>query len=364
MNHESAFLMTTVSSVAEVDPPYTHAMLAGGFGGSIGDLLMHSVDTVKTRQQVAPHVAKYATLPSAYRTIYRQEGLRGLYGGITPAIMGSVPGTVMFFGTYEYSKRNLIEAGMPDTLAHLSAGFLGDLVASTIYVPSEVLKTRLQMQGRYNNPHFSSGYNYRGTLHAIETICRLEGRGALFHGYKATILRDLPFSALQFAFYERFKKAAHDHVGSRDIGMPLETLTGAMAGGLAGMITTPLDVVKTRIQTQVRSPAREIESRIPRSGSAAPSSSKSQHSRHFSSSCVHMISTSSPSTTPTLPSSVKLHTSSVAEGLKIIYKSEGFAGLFRGVAPRVAWTAAQSSFMFVLYENGLKMLAKWWPDAI
>ncbi|BFZ59419.1 Vacuolar protein sorting-associated protein 52 [Saitoella coloradoensis] len=239
------------SFVEEVDPPYTHAMLAGGFGGSIGDLLMHSVDTVKTRQQVAPHVAKYATLPSAYRTIYRQEGLRGLYGGITPAIMGSVPGTVMFFGTYEYSKRNLIEAGMPDTLAHLSAGFLGDLVASTIYVPSEVLKTRLQMQGRYNNPHFSSGYNYRGTLHAIETISRLEGRGALFYGYKATILRDLPFSALQFAFYERFKKAAHDHVGSRDIGMPLETLTGAMAGGLAGMITTPLDVVKTRIQTQI-----------------------------------------------------------------------------------------------------------------
>lgn len=52
----------------------------------------------------------------------------------------------------------------------IGIGFLGDLFASVIYVPSEVLKTRLQLQGRYNNPHFNSGYNYRGTIDAARTV--------------------------------------------------------------------------------------------------------------------------------------------------------------------------------------------------
>lgn len=219
-------------------------MLAGGLGGSTGDILMHSLDTVKTRQQGAPNTVKYATMSDAYLTIFREEGFRrGLYGGIAPAFMGSLPGTVIFFGTYEYSKRNLIDSGCPDQIAYLAGGLLGDLFASIIYVPSEVLKTRLQLQGRYNNPYFKSGYNYRGTVDATRTIIRTEGPAALFYGYKATIMRDLPFSALQFAFYEQFQKWAKEWVGGRDIGLPLEIATGAMAGGLAGTITCPLGML-------------------------------------------------------------------------------------------------------------------------
>lgn len=203
---------------------------------------MHSLDTVKTRQQGAPTAIKYATTPKAYTTIFMEEGLfRGLYSGVTPAFMGSLPGTVIFFGTYEYSKRYLIDSGCPDSLAYLAGGFIGDLFASFVYVPSEVLKTRLQLQGRYNNPYFKSGYNYRGTLDAGKTIVRVEGPAALFYGYKATIMRDLPFSALQFAFYEQFRKWAKRYCGpGKDIGLGFEIGTGAMAGGLAGVITCPL----------------------------------------------------------------------------------------------------------------------------
>lgn len=216
-------------------------MVAGGIGGSSGDILMHSLDTVKTRQQGAPNAIKYATMSDAYATIFREEGFRrGLYSGITPAFMGSLPGTVIFFGVYEYSKRNLIDAGCPENLAYLTGGFVADLFASVVYVPSEVLKTRLQLQGKYNNPFFKSGYNYRGTIDATRTIIRREGPAALFYGYKATIMRDLPFSALQFAFYEQFQKAAKLYRESRDIGLPLEIATAGFAGGFAGVITCPL----------------------------------------------------------------------------------------------------------------------------
>jgi hypothetical protein len=107
----------------------------------------------------------------SYRLILKEEGvLRGLYAGITPAMLGSIPGTTLYFGTYEFTKRNLTANGVPDFIAHLCAGSFGDLAASVIYVPSEVLKTRMQLQGRYNNPHFISGYNYRNTWHATRIV--------------------------------------------------------------------------------------------------------------------------------------------------------------------------------------------------
>lgn len=241
-------------------------------------------------------------------------------------------------------------------------GFLADLAASIVYVPSEVLKTRLQLQGRYNNPFFSSGYNYRSTIHAIRTIVRHEGLSALFYGYKATIFRDLPFSALQFAFYEQEQKWAKLWARSQDIGLPLEIITGATAGGMAGVITCPLDVVKTRIQTQVN-PTEEVLS----SPAAIAKRAQQRHTNpttghghtaspiQTSSSRRH-ISTSSPNTTITKPGSIKIDTSSILVGLKIIYKTEGVAGLFRGVGPRLVWTSVQSGTMLVLYQALLRQM--------
>ncbi|ORY86237.1 putative mitochondrial carrier protein [Protomyces lactucae-debilis] len=335
-------------------------------GGSTGDLLMHSLDTVKTRQQGAPTVPKYFNMTSAYRTLLREEGvLRGLYAGIKPAMLGSIPGTAIFFGTYECSKRNLIALGIPETLSHLTAGLLGDLFASSLYVPSEVLKTRLQLQGRYSNPHFSSGYNYRSTLDAIRTIYREEGRSAFFHGYKATLVRDLPFSALQFAFYERFKVWARQYYGSHETGLFGEILTGSAAGALSGALTTPLDVVKTRIQTQ--KPPEPASEAIKASGNHPPSSSLPKtrggsppHALQFralSPTHVRLISTSYNTSVPS-PGSYTLTTSSVVEGMRRIYRMEGLAGLFRGIGPRTAWTGAQSSIMFVVYETLLRRFAR------
>lgn len=81
-----------------------------------------------------------------------------------------VPGTTLYFAIYELTKRTLNETSIPEVVSHLTAGSLGDLAASIIYVPSEVLKTRLQLQGRYNNPHFVSGYNYKNTWHATKMV--------------------------------------------------------------------------------------------------------------------------------------------------------------------------------------------------
>ncbi|KAF1850575.1 mitochondrial carrier protein [Cucurbitaria berberidis CBS 394.84] len=342
----------------EARPPYLHAMLAGGIGGTTGDMLMHSLDTVKTRQQGDPHMPpKYTSMGNTYYTIWRQEGLRkGLYGGVQPAFLGSFAGTVCFFGAYEWSKRTMIEYGVAPSVAYFTAGLFADLAAAPAYVPSEVLKTRLQLQGRYKNPYFNSGYNYRSTVDAARTIVRTEGFSALFHGYKATLWRDLPFSALQFAFYEEERGWAKRYMESNNIGLPLEIATAASAGGMAGVLTTPLDVVKTRIQTQ-HNVIPGTSTSLPKTTPSHVSSSThatSQKTASASRSQIRPISTSSPSTTLKAHGAVMLDTSSVVTGLKIIYKTEGIAGWFRGVGPRFVWTSVQSGTMLVLYQTLLR----------
>ena len=185
-------------------------------------------------------------------------------------------------------------------------------------------------------------------------------------------MRDLPFSALQFAFYEEFQKWAKSYRNSRDIGVTLEILTGGTAGGLAGVITCPLDVVKTRLQTQVRAgPA--IGTAI--MASFKPPATKavtnpSHHSKATSTTTgppphqLRAISTSSPSTTPPpKPGTVtsKLTSNSIIHGLGVIYRTEGIQGWFRGVGPRMVWTSVQSGTMLVLYQTVLKALEKWVP---
>jgi hypothetical protein len=218
-----------------------------------------------------------------------------------------------------------------------------------VYVPSEVLKTRLQLQGRYNNPSFVSGYNYRGTIDAARTIVRQEGPAALFYGYKATLYRDLPFSALQFMFWEQFAEWARIYKGNRDVGAPLELLTGGLAGGLAGVMTCPLDVVKTRLQTQVNV---EVHDHAKSGGVKATHATNPQK---------RGISTSSPSTHTPRPGAVNLQTSSVIRGLQVIYRTEGLGGWFRGVGPRGVWTFIQSGTMLFLYQRLLKQLDTWAP---
>ncbi|THD00408.1 hypothetical protein EYZ11_000135 [Aspergillus tanneri] len=346
----------SIADEEEPRPLYLHAMFAGGIGGTCGDMLMHSLDTVKTRQQGDPHIPpRYTSMTSSYATIYRQEGFfRGLYGGVTPALLGSFPGTVTFFGVYEFTKRRMLDAGVNANVAYLCGGLFADLAASIVFVPSEVLKTRLQLQGRYNNPHFNSGYNYRSTTDAFRTIIRQEGFSALFYGYKATIFRDLPFSALQFAFYEQEHRMAKEWVGSRDIGLGLEILTAVTAGGMAGVITCPMDVVKTRIQTQ-QNPDRTSPSKAAGEPASIKESPRQYSPAHTTSSLrTHSRPMTTPSTSMPPPGAPRLDTASFFTGLKMIYQAEGIAGWFRGVGPRGVWTSIQSGTMLVMYQYLLK----------
>lgn len=121
-------------------------------------------------------------------------------------------------------------------------------------------------------------------------------------------------------------------------------------------------MVKTRLQTQIEpSPAPS------KTKDRAAVDTKSGVKDHSSKTVPppkgqkRPISTSSPSTHTPRPGAITLDTSSVYQGLKLIYKTEGIGGWFRGVGPRFVWTSVQSGCMLFLYQTILRRLEVWLP---
>jgi hypothetical protein len=140
-----------------------------------------------------------------------------------------------------------------------------------------------------------------------------------------------------FVELEQFKKIAKHSLIQPGDQLPIaaDMLTGSLAGAIAGAITTPLDVIKTLLQTQIRRkrPNSTAELHV---SSSVPSSS---------------IATMAQLQAPHQPK----HYSSIVEGLIWNYRHQGTGGLFRGIGPRVFWTSLQSAVMFVIYEQVLHL---------
>ncbi|XP_057217279.1 mitochondrial S-adenosylmethionine carrier protein isoform X1 [Triplophysa rosa] len=202
---------------------FTASLVAGGCAGMCVDLTLFPLDTIKTRLQ-------------SQQGFYKAGGFRGIYAGVPSAAIGSFPNAAAFFVTYDSTKSLLAgsTASHLTPIAHMVAASLGEIVACLIRVPTEVVKQRTQA-----NPSLST---YRVLLNTLQE----EGFRGLYRGYGSTVLREIPFSLVQFPLWEYLKT-----VWWRSQGGTLDSwqaaACGAVAGGVAAFVTTPLDVAKTWI---------------------------------------------------------------------------------------------------------------------
>ncbi|CAE8614303.1 unnamed protein product [Polarella glacialis] len=258
------------------------ALAAGGIAGVCVDFPLHPLETIKTRMQA----------PEGFRAA---GGCRGLWSGLTPVLLASVPTSSAFFVTYQCVLRTFdgiaqrSQGGFGASALEAMAAAAAEVSAVSLRVPSEVLKQRIQVG---QHPSFCS---------ALNRIYVAEGFAGFYVGFHATVMRELPFTMLQMTVFEALKRRhpwAPETFREGAIGVGVESLTvgttcGAVAGGLAGALTTPLDLVKTRIMLSER----------PHDGSC----------RRYSG----LVAT-----------------------LWTIFSEEGLAALFRGLVPRTCVSAA------------------------
>ncbi|KAL2104758.1 hypothetical protein VUR80DRAFT_9707 [Thermomyces stellatus] len=278
-------------------PSFTAALLAGALAGTTVDLSLYPLDTIKTRLQ-------------SREGLLRSGGLSGIYRGLSSVLVGSAPGASLFFITYESTKSLLggHEGGMRGAGVHMLAASLGEVAACAVRVPTEVVKQRAQA-----GQHASSAAALRAILGSRRDIGVLGVWRELYRGWGITIVREVPFTVIQFPLWElmkaqarRRRETAHsadpENGGEKDIGALESAFYGSIAGAVAAGLTTPLDVLKTRVM--LASGARPSVRRI----------------------------------------------------LMSIVRDEGPRALFSGVGPRVTWISVGGAIFLGSYQWGINTL--------
>lgn len=198
------------------------ALLAGACAGTSVDVALFPIDTIKTRLQDPRGFAKAG-------------GFKGVYNGLASAAAGSAPGAALFFSTYETVKNALTKKvdSKYHSACYMTASSCGEVAACLVRVPTENVKQKMQAG------------QYKTTMDCIRGVAR-EGPGGFYRGYFTTVAREIPFSLIQFPLYEGGKKRWSAYQGYQ-VSAIQAALCGSAAGGFAAAVTTPLDVVKTRL---------------------------------------------------------------------------------------------------------------------
>ena len=125
------------------------------------------------------------------------------------------------------------------------AASIGESVACLVRVPTEVIKAKMQT----NTTNASSlSKTFKLVLSEKSTIPGLQFTGGLYRGYGMTLMREIPFAMIQFPIYEALKKHWTNEYRQGVPVNPVQAAScGSFGGAIAAAITTPLDVIKTRL---------------------------------------------------------------------------------------------------------------------
>jgi solute carrier family 25 carnitine/acylcarnitine transporter 20/29 len=183
-----------------------------------------------------------------------QEGIAGLYRGVSAPIVAVSPIYAVSFWGYDIGQRIVrVWRQKRDaealTLAEISfAGGFSALPCTAIMAPTERIKCLLQVQS-----HGVGGKpQYSGMTDCAVQVYRSGGIRSLYKGTMLTLMRDVPGSIAWFGTYEVVKKELVTLQGIDDPSK-LSPLAVLVAGGFAGMacwgVCIPPDVLKSRFQT-------------------------------------------------------------------------------------------------------------------
>lgn len=174
------------------------ASLAGAAGGLVGT----PADMINVRMQndiklSAESRRNYKHAFDGLIRVYREEGTRRLFSGVSTATGRAVLMTVGQLSFYDQVKLLLLKAGFSDNLVtHFLSSLTAGAVATTLTQPLDVLKTRAM---NANPGEFSNMW------HLIKYTAKLGPLG-FFKGYIPAFVRLGPHTILTFVFLEQLRK--------------------------------------------------------------------------------------------------------------------------------------------------------------
>lgn len=246
----------------------------------------------------------------------------------------------------------------------LEAAFCGAAATSGhdfFMTPFDVVKQRMQL-----------GY-YRNVSHCIRSVLRVEGLGAFYRSLPTTMMMNMPYGCVMVATNESAKKFLNPN---GQYNFYTTVIAGSVAGGVAGGLTNPLDVIKTRLQTQDLEPCVKPlaagQSSIGNFFFSRLSSSTSAPLAGPTAAASPYVTKASSGAAPLCESAVIFPTSTVnvvspryhgmLQTAKLLYIEGGFRGFFRGAGARmlihapsvaISWTTYETIKHFFVNSNGI-----------
>jgi len=194
----------------------------------------------------------YSGAADAFVNIVRTEGVTSLWSGLPPTLALTVPATVIYFTMYEQIKQKIElqrKRGVENEVASdgdipkwvpLVSGCLARCSAVTLVNPLELVRTKIQSQKM----------PWPEVINCLKDLISRRGYRGLWNGYTATLMRDVPFSAMYWPLLEQGRSFFNQYTSHRDSFL-VHFGSGAYAGAVASTLTLPFDVVKTIKQIEI-----------------------------------------------------------------------------------------------------------------
>jgi hypothetical protein len=202
------------------------------------------MDVIKCRMQT--QATGYRTFPQSFGKIAAEEGVRGLFKGITASMLREASYSSLRLGLYDPFKAIVAGSGSSKddiTLTQkILAGGASGAIGSAIANPTDLIKIRFQ------NVLPGQAAPYRHTGDAFLTIVRTEGIAGLYRGVTPTVVRASILTSSQLSSYDHSKRLMlrSGHFEER----PSTHVIASLISGLVTTTTTnPVDVIKTRIMS-------------------------------------------------------------------------------------------------------------------
>ncbi|CAF1275969.1 unnamed protein product [Rotaria sordida] len=250
-------LHVTSAAAAATTTGGVRGVIAGGITGAIEICITFPTEFVKTQLQLDEGSSrrgeprKYNGVIDCVKKTVHSRGFFGLYRGLSVLLYGSIPKSAVRFGAFEELKKQAVdEHGQLNSKTRLLCGLGAGLAEAILVVtPMETVKVKFIHDQHLIKP------NYHGFFHGVRKIIQTEGalgiRGT-YQGLTATMLKQGTNQAIRFFVMETLKEQYRKYTmkgPNTPIPVIITGIFGLIAGAASVFGNTPLDVIKTRMQS-------------------------------------------------------------------------------------------------------------------